>query len=201
MADPIEFWFDFSSPYAYFAQDKIDEVGQKFGDRETVWRPFLLGAVFKITGVPPLVEIPMKGDYCKEDWERLARYQGLPWTMPEPFPIATVAAARAFYWLEEAHPDKAKPFAQACFSTYYGEGVQIGKPEEVVAVAEKVGIDGAELADAIQRPEIKDCLRQRVEEAVEKEIFGSPMFILDGQRFWGSDRIWMVKKWLQRGGW
>jgi 2-hydroxychromene-2-carboxylate isomerase len=201
MSDPIEFWFDFSSPYAYFAQDKIDEVGLKFGERETVWRPFLLGAVFKITGMPPLVQIPMKGDYCIEDWERLARYQDLPWQMPDPFPIATVAAARAFYWLEGAHPDKAKPFAEACFRTYFGDGVQVGKPEEVIAVAESVGIDGEELGAAIQSPEVKDLLRQRVDEAVERKIFGSPMFIVDGERFWGSDRIWMVKKWLQRGGW
>ncbi|MRG72946.1 2-hydroxychromene-2-carboxylate isomerase [Alphaproteobacteria bacterium HT1-32] len=200
MADPIEFWFDFSSPYAYFAQAKIDDIGARHG-RETIWRPFLLGAVFKITGMPPLVEVPMKGEYCLEDWPRLARFQHLPWTMPDPFPIATIAAARAFYWLDETDPAKAKSFARACFDTYFGQGIQIGKPDEVAAVAEGVGVDGAALLDAIQQPEIKDKLRLNVEAAVEKQIFGSPMIIVDGERFWGSDRIWMVKKWLQSGGW
>ncbi len=200
MADPIEFWFDFSSPYAYFAQAKIDDIGARHG-RETIWRPFLLGAVFKITGMPPLVEVPMKGEYCLEDWLRLARFQHLPWTMPDPFPIATIAAARAFYWLDETDPAKAKSFARACFDTYFGQGIQIGKPDEVAAVAEGVGVDGAALLDAIQQPEIKDKLRLNVEAAVEKQIFGSPMIIVDGERFWGSDRIWMVKKWLQSGGW
>ncbi|MEQ9200223.1 MAG: 2-hydroxychromene-2-carboxylate isomerase [Rhodospirillales bacterium] len=200
MADPIEFWFDFSSPYAYFAQAKIDDIGARH-DRETVWRPFLLGAVFKITGMPPLVEVPMKGDYSRADWERLARFQHLPWTMPDPFPIATIAAARAFYWLDETDPAQAKSFAQACFDTYFGQGIQIGKPDEVAAVAETVGIDGAAMLKAIQQPEIKDKLRLNVEAAVEKQVFGSPMIIVDGERFWGSDRIWMVKKWLQSGGW
>lgn len=200
MADPIEFWFDFSSPYAYFAQAKIDDIGARHG-RETIWRPFLLGAVFKITGMPPLVEVPMKGEYCLEDWPRLARFQHLPWTMPDPFPIATITAARAFYWLDETDPAKAKSFARACFDTYFGQGIQIGKPDEVAAVAEGVGIDGAALLEAIQQPEIKDKLRLNVEAAVEKQIFGSPMIIVDGERFWGSDRIWMVKKWLQSGGW
>tara|TARA_R110000787_G_scaffold137458_9_gene250436 strand:- start:118614 stop:119216 length:603 start_codon:yes stop_codon:yes gene_type:complete len=200
MADPIEFWFDFSSPYAYFAQAKIDDIGARHG-RETIWRPFLLGAVFKITGMPPLVEVPMKGEYCLEDWPRLARFQHLPWTMPDPFPIATIAAARAFYWLDETDPAKAKSFAQACFDTYFGQGIQIGKPDEVAAVAEGIGVDGAALLEAIQQPEIKDKLRLNVEAAVEKQIFGSPMIIVDGERFWGSDRIWMVKKWLQSGGW
>ncbi len=200
MADPIEFWFDFSSPYAYFAQAKIDDIGARHG-RETIWRPFLLGAVFKITGMPPLVEVPMKGEYCLEDWPRLARFQHLPWTMPDPFPIATIAAARAFYWLDGTDPAKAKSFARACFDTYFGQGIQIGKPDEVAAVAEGVGVDGAALLEAIQQPEIKDKLRLNVEAAVEKQIFGSPMIIVDGERFWGSDRIWMVKKWLQSGGW
>ncbi len=200
MADPIEFWFDFSSPYAYFAQAKIDDIGARHG-RETIWRPFLLGAVFKITGMPPLVEVPMKGEYCLEDWPRLARFQHLPWTMPDPFPIATIAAARAFYWLDETDPAKAKSFARACFDTYFGQGIQVGKPDEVAAVAEGVGVDGAALLEAIQQPEIKDKLRLNVEAAVEKQIFGSPMIIVDGERFWGSDRIWMVKKWLQSGGW
>lgn len=200
MADPIEFWFDFSSPYAYFAQAKIDDIGARHG-RETIWRPFLLGAVFKITGMPPLVEVPMKGEYCLEDWPRLARFQHLPWTMPDPFPIATIAAARAFYWLDGTDPAKAKLFARACFDTYFGQGIQVGKPDEVAAVAEGVGVDGAALLEAIQQPEIKDKLRLNVEAAVEKQIFGSPMIIVDGERFWGSDRIWMVKKWLQSGGW
>lgn len=200
MTDPIEFWFDFSSPYAYFAQAKIDDIGARHG-RETIWRPFLLGAVFKITGMPPLVEVPMKGEYCLEDWPRLARFQHLPWTMPDPFPIATIAAARAFYWLDETDPAKAKSFARACFDIYFGQGIQIGKPDEVAAVAEGVGVDGAALLEAIQQPEIKDKLRLNVEAAVEKQIFGSPMIIVDGERFWGSDRIWMVKKWLQSGGW
>ena len=200
MTDPIEFWFDFSSPYAYFAQAKIDDIGARHG-RETIWRPFLLGAVFKITGMPPLVEVPMKGEYCLEDWPRLARFQHLPWTMPDPFPIATIAAARAFYWLDETDPAKAKSFARACFDTYFGQGIQVGKPDEVAAVAEGVGVDGAALLEAIQQPEIKDKLRLNVEAAVEKQIFGSPMIIVDGERFWGSDRIWMVKKWLQSGGW
>tara|TARA_R110002110_G_scaffold90632_7_gene235588 strand:+ start:2090 stop:2692 length:603 start_codon:yes stop_codon:yes gene_type:complete len=200
MADPIEFWFDFSSPYAYFAQAKIDDIGARHG-RETIWRPFLLGAVFKISGTPPLVDVPMKGEYCLEDWPRLARFQHLPWRMPDPFPIATIAAARAFYWLDETDPAKAKSFAQACFDSYFGKGIQIGKPDEVAAVAETVGIDGAALLEAIQQPEIKDKLRVNVEAAVEKQVFGSPMIIVDGERFWGSDRIWMVKKWLQSGGW
>ena len=193
MADPIEFWFDFSSPYAYFAQAKIDDIGARHG-RETIWRPFLLGAVFKITGMPPLVEVPMKGEYCLEDWPRLARFQHLPWTMPDPFPIATIAAARAFYWLDETDPAKAKSFARACFDTYFGQGIQVGKPDEVAAVAEGVGVDGAALLEAASQ--CRGCgreadIRLTDDHCRRRAILGLRSY-LDGQKVAAKRRLVMA---------
>ena len=78
MSNPIEFYFDFSSPYAYFAAQKIDELIEGF-DRTVEWKPMLLGVALKQTGSQPLAHIPMKGEYCVHDWERLARFQELPW--------------------------------------------------------------------------------------------------------------------------
>ena len=95
MSDPIRFYFDFSSPYSYFAAHKIDATVEGCG-RTCEWKPFLLGALFKITDSKPLTMIPMKGEYCRHDWERLAKMMDIPWTMPDPFPIPTQAAARAF---------------------------------------------------------------------------------------------------------
>jgi len=76
MAAPIEFYFDFSSPFGYLASEKIDQLAAKHG-REVMWRPFLLGAVFKITGGMPTMEVPIKGDYYKRDFPRSARYLGV----------------------------------------------------------------------------------------------------------------------------
>ena len=201
MSDPIEFWFDFSSPYAYFAQDKIDEVGQKFGDRETVWRPFLLGAVFKIPGMPPLVQIPMKGEYCIEDWERLARYQNLPWQLPDPFPIATVAAARIFYWIDGQDAGKAKAYAWDCFTTFFGEGRDISSKETVAAIAARQGFAEDDVIAACDNDAVKQQLKDETSAAIAKGVFGSPFIIVDGEGFWGADRLWMVKRWLKAGGW
>jgi 2-hydroxychromene-2-carboxylate isomerase len=100
MAESIDFYFDFSSPYGYFAAEKIDEIAARHA-RSVVWRPILLGAVFKITGQQPLPSIPLKSDYAKRDLERCARLFGLPFRIPSTFPIAGTAPSRAFYWLAD----------------------------------------------------------------------------------------------------
>ena len=88
MANPIDFYFDFSSPYGYFASAKIDELAAKHG-RTVTWRPILLGAVFKITGGQPLPTIPLKGSYAAHDLARSARLFKVPFKLPTKFPIGT----------------------------------------------------------------------------------------------------------------
>ena len=95
MPDPIDFYFDFSSPYGYLASRRIDALAAKHG-RTVNWRPHLIGAAFKATGSQPLLNIPMKGDYARIDIPRAARMHGVPFVMPERFPFLSVAAARAF---------------------------------------------------------------------------------------------------------
>ncbi|MDA1089099.1 MAG: 2-hydroxychromene-2-carboxylate isomerase [Proteobacteria bacterium] len=200
MSDPIQFYFDFSSPYGYFAALKIDDLAASF-DRDVVWRPMMLGAAMKVTGAQPLADVAIKGDYCKNDWDRLARFMEVPWTMPDPFPIATLAAARAFYWLDDLDPAWAKRFALAAYDTYFGQGQDITAPEVVADVAEPLGIDRNALLAAVQDQVIKQRLKDETAKAIEAGVFGSPFFLIDGESFWGADRLWMIRRWLKSGGW
>ena len=104
MTKELEFFFDFSSPYSYLASFKVDDLAEG-GGRVAAWKPFMLGATFKHSGNRPLTEQPLKGAYSKHDFDRVARYQGVPWTFPAVFPIATMAAARIFYWLDAEDPE------------------------------------------------------------------------------------------------
>jgi hypothetical protein len=115
MSKPIDFYFEFSSPYGYIASQIAEEVEARIG-RPMAWRPMLLGPVFKITGQQPLVEVPMKGEYSKRDFVRSARQHKLPFRYPEKFPIGTVAAVRAFYWVNERDPEQARKLAKALYS-------------------------------------------------------------------------------------
>ncbi len=200
MAAPIEFYFDFSSPYGYLAARRIEQVVEAY-DREILWKPFLLGALFKTTGAQPLLDIPLKGDYGRLDLARSARRYKAPFVLPETFPFMSVAACRAFYWLNESDPKAARALIAALYDTAFGAGRSIAEATEVAAVAKNLGHDPEEVLAALQEPRIKDLLRQEVEAAIAKGVFGSPYIIVDGEPFWGSDRLDDVALWLELGGW
>ena len=199
-AAPIEFYFEFSSPYGYIASQLADDLGKRTG-RPVAWRPLLLGPIFKATGQAPLVDIPMKGEYSKRDFVRSARFHGVDFAMPPKFPIGTVAAVRAFYWMDDRDPAQARSLARALYRAYFVEGRDIGAPEVVVEIARSLGVDGAALESALADPAVKDRARREVEAAMGRGVFGSPFFIVDGEPFWGNDRIPMLEEWLKRGGW
>ncbi len=200
MAAAIEFYFDFSSPYGYLAAQRIDEVVEGYG-REVAWKPFLLGALFKTTGSQPLLDIPMKGDYAHHDLARSARLFDIPFVLPETFPFMSVAACRATYWLGERDAADAKELAAALFGAAFGEGRSIGEPSEVAEIAAEMGHDADEMRAAVQDQRIKDLLRREVDAAIAKGAFGSPYIIVDGEPFWGFDRLDDVALWLEMGGW
>jgi len=200
MANAIDFYFDFSSPYGYFAATKIDDIAAKYG-RVVVWRPILLGAIFKITGQQPLPTIPLKGSYANHDLARSARLFGVPFKLPSKFPVAGQAPSRAFYWVGDRDPVLARTFAQALYRAYFAEDRDISSPEVTANVAAKLGVNRDELAQALNDPAVKERLKSEVDAAIERGVFGSPYIVVDGEPFWGSDRLDQVDKWLATGGW
>jgi 2-hydroxychromene-2-carboxylate isomerase len=197
---PIDFYFEFSSPYGYIASRIVDEFEKRVG-RPVNWRATLLGPVFKLTGQPPLIEIPMKGEYSKMDFSRSARLHKVPYKHPEKFPVGTVAAVRAFYWVADRDPAQSRALAKALYSAYFVEGRDISAPATVVEIAKSVGVDSAALAPALEDPAVKERARKEVDAAIAAGVFGSPFFVIDGERFWGVDRLAMVEDWSRTGGW
>lgn len=200
MANPIDFYFDFSSPYGYFASARIEELAAKHG-RSVNWRPILLGAVFKITGQQPLPSIPLKGSYANHDLARSARLFGLPYKFPTKFPVAGQAPSRAFYWVSDRDPRLAIRLAQALYHAYFVEDRDISSPEVTANVAAKLGVDKDQILHALGEPAVKQRLATEVDAAIERGVFGSPFFIIDKEPFWGSDRLDQIDRWLATGGW
>ena len=200
MAHPIDFYFDFSSPYGYFAASRIESIASRHS-RAVAWRPILLGAVFKVTGGQPLPSIPLKGDYAKIDMDRTARLLGLPFKLPSKFPIASTAPSRAFYYATNRDPALGKQLALALYAAYFEDDLDISSAEVTIEIATRSGFDKDEIARALNDPAIKDRLRREVDAAVSLGVFGSPYFMIDGEPFWGSDRLDQVELWLKTGGW
>jgi 2-hydroxychromene-2-carboxylate isomerase len=199
-AAPIDFYFEFSSPYGYIASQLADALEQRTG-RPLAWRPILLGPVFKATGQAPLVDIPLKGAYSKRDFERSARWHGVAYQHPAKFPIGTVAAMRSFYWTHDRDPAQARRLAKSLYSSFFAGGRDISDPAVVLDIAQSVGVDRAAVAQGLEEPSLKERAKKEVDAAMARGVFGSPFFIVDGEPFWGVDRIPMMEDWLRRGGW
>ena len=198
MANPMDFYFDYSSPYGYFAAMKIDDLAARHG-RSVNWKPILLGAVFKVTGGQPLPSLPLKGDYAKRDMARSARFLGIPFNYPARFPISSQAPARAFYWANERDPALARNLAKALYQAYFVADRDISSPETTADIAATLGLKRDEVLAAINDPAVKDRLRNEVDAAITLGVFGSPYIVIDGEAFWGVDRFDQIERWLGNG--
>ncbi|HJV80632.1 2-hydroxychromene-2-carboxylate isomerase [Noviherbaspirillum sp.] len=199
MSNAIDFYFDFSSPYGYFASTRIDHLAARY-DRKVNWHPLLLGAVFKTTGGVPLPMVPLKGEYAYRDFERSARFYGIPYQRPPAFPLATQLAARAMLWVRQAHGErKAVEFAQAVYRAYFVDGSNIADTDAIAAIAGKTGLDTAAVIDGANSAPVKEQLKADVDAAMSRGVFGSPFVIVDGEPFWGFDRFDQLEAFLKYG--
>jgi 2-hydroxychromene-2-carboxylate isomerase len=196
----IEFWFDFSSAYAYFAAADIEALAARVG-RTILWRPYMLGTAFKATGARGLSSTPLKRDYANRDWQRIARLKGLPFRLPVGHPFTALGAMRAFYWIEAQQAQAAPTFAARVFRRYYTEGLDTSDVAAVAPLVVDLGFAPDAVVEGALSPAIKERAKAISEDAVARGIFGSPFFIVDGEPFWGHDRMPMMEDWIARGGW
>lgn len=200
MSEPIEFWFDFSSPYAYFAAATIENRLASIG-RVIAWRPFLLGVLFQKTGMTSVSRTPLRGDYARHDWQRLSRVLRVPFSLPPHHPYPSQVVARTFYYLNAQGREPALRFAHAAFEGHFVHGKDLSAAPAVLALADALGLRDERLAAWLTSPDAKARLVAANEEAIGKGVFGSPFFIADGEPFWGWDRIGMLEQWLRDGRW
>lgn len=199
MPAPLEFHFDFSSPYGYLASEKIGALAARHG-RAVDWRPMLLGVAFKATGSQPLTMVPLKGAYTKHDLPRSARFHGVELAMPSRFPVATQAPARIVLWQRERDRGACAPLVKALYRAYFVANRDISDPDVAADVAAEAGANREGARAAIDDPAIKDALRRDVDDAIAKGVFGSPFVFVDGEPFWGIDRFDQIERWLAQGG-
>lgn len=197
MAEPIDFYFDFSSSYSYIGQHRVQELAKKH-EREIRWKPVALGAIFKALGSAPQSPETPKGSYVWKDVERSAADVGLAYHWPKPFPFNSLTAARAFYHIAKEDEAKAVEWARSVFDAAYAQGRDCSDPAELAAIAFDLGLDGEELLEATKQDEIKKKLQQETTEAMQKGVFGAPSFFVDGDMYWGADRIDQMHRFLDQ---
>jgi 2-hydroxychromene-2-carboxylate isomerase len=198
----IDFYFDFISPFGYFASLRIDELAAKYG-RSADWHSMLIGvSVVKVMGMKPLLDVPLKGPYIGHDARRYARRHGIALARdPGTAPVDPRPAGRAFNWLLQHRPDAARPFAQRVFAAYWLQGRDISLPEVVAESARDTGLAGAQIDEGIASEEAGRLLRGNVEASRARGVFGSPFFIVGDEPFFGVEKMELLEDWLASGGW
>ncbi|HSV19568.1 MAG TPA: 2-hydroxychromene-2-carboxylate isomerase [Casimicrobiaceae bacterium] len=200
MSAPLDFYFDFSSPYGFLAAQRIEALAERHG-RTVDWHPMLLGVAFKQTGSQPLTAVPLKGDYSKRDFARTARFHGIGgFRMPSRFPIPSQAPGRLVTWLKRDRPAAAAPVAKALYRAYFVDDRDVSNADIAADVAAEAGEPRDAARAAMDDAAIKDAFRQDVEAAIARGVFGSPFVFVDGEPFWGLDRFDQIDRWLATGG-
>ena len=192
----LEFFWDPASPYTYLASTQIEALAARTGV-QLVWKPFVLGAVFKAAGNQAPATIPAKGKHLFRDVMEWGQFYNVPVTMPNSFPVNGISALRCA--LVAQRSGKGGEFAKAVMHAHWGEGLDVSSPEVLASVCAKVGLDGPATLAATQDQDIKDELKANTEDAVARGAFGAPTMFVGTQMYWGNDRLQLLEWRLGQG--
>jgi 2-hydroxychromene-2-carboxylate isomerase len=196
MTKTVEFYFDVGSPAAYLAWMQMPRLCA--GARAQLdYKPMLLGGIFQATGNQSPMMIPAKGRYMMTDLERFARQAGIPFAHNPFFPINTLTLMRGATGLHVREPARMAPYVDAMYRAIWVDGKNMNDPAVVGGVLQAAGFDPTALLALASDPEVKDRLKAVTQEAVARGVFGAPTFFVDGQMYWGQDRLDFVKQALE----
>src|SRR5690606_19902729 len=133
----------------------------------------------------------------RRDFQRTAKLFGIPYTHPDPFPIATVSAARATLYVREQHPEKLATLVGKLYAGFFAQGRAINETSVVLDICAEAGLDRGALDGARAAARLKALLKSEVDHALAPGVFGSPFLIIDSEPFWRFDRFDHIEKWLQ----
>jgi len=196
MARTVEFFFDFGSPYSYLAYKALPGIAAAQG-AQIVWRPMLLGGVFKATGNHSPAEIPAKGKWSHLDLQRWAGRYGAVFRQNPHFPVNTLVLMRGAAGMQMRGTDFLK-YLETVFHAMWAEPHNLGDPAELAAVLQKAGFDAEAFLALVNDTTVKEQLKNNTEEAVVRGVFGAPTFFVGEEMFWGQDRLDFVAEALAR---
>lgn len=200
MSRSVDFYYDFSSPNAYFAALLLPGVAERTG-AQINYKPVLLGGIFKTLGTPPApgMSTPQKATAARDDMNRWSKKYEIPFKFPSTFPMNTVKALRLALAISEvAAADHAK-WCEAAFKAYWVDDQNISDEAVLTELLKNNGFDVEALLKRITEPELKDKLKAETQAAVERQVFGAPTMFVGEELFFGKDRLDFVEDALKAG--
>lgn len=191
MSKRVEFFYDYLSPFSYLADTRLPEIARRTG-AEIAYRPILMGAIMKSVGNAGPLSIPSKAAYNIAEFQRWAKRYGVPAQFSPYFPFNTIRIVRGAIAAQLV--GRFAKFHSAAFRAIWEQAQDLSKEEALQRLLNEAQIDPA----LIEGDEIKNRLRANVDEAVERGAFGAPTFFVNGEMFWGNDRLDFVEEALMR---
>ncbi|MBB24940.1 MAG: disulfide bond formation protein DsbA [Geminicoccus sp.] len=189
MSKTIDFYFDFASPASFLGYTQIEGIAERTG-AALVWKPMLLGGVFKATGNASPVLIPAKGRWMNDDIMRWAQRHGTSIIYPEGFPLNTLALMRGAvgYQLREGQ-ERFRLYVDLIYRAIWQRQIDLRDAKTLTGLLRDNDFDPDTFLLMVAEPEIKQALIAATEAAVERGVFGAPTFFVDGVMHFGQDRM------------
>lgn len=194
----MQVWIEFASTYSYVAVERVASLARDAGV-VIEWKPFLLGPIFREQGWndSPFNLYPRKGEYMWRDMQRLCARHGLPFRRPSQFPRSGLTAARITLAMADA--PGCGDFVRAVYRANFAEDRDIANWDVLVSLLCDMGHDPDPIVERASSGAIREGLKKQNEQAVELGLFGAPSFIVDGELFWGQDRLEDAIAWATHG--
>ena len=193
MPKTIEFFFDFGSPTTYLAHTQLPRIAREAG-AALVYRPMLLGGVFKATGNASPVMVPAKGRWMGQDIARWAQRWCVPFTFNPHFPINTLTLMRGAVGLQLRQPEDFARYVDTVFHAMWVAPQNLGDATVLAQTLRDAGFDADAFTALVGDAEVKAQLIANTDEAVARGAFGAPSCFVGNELFFGQDRLDFVRE-------
>jgi 2-hydroxychromene-2-carboxylate isomerase len=186
MIKPLEFYFDFISPYSFLAHKQIRKIENKEG-MKVIYKPVLLGGLHNLHGIKAPAFIPAKAKHMVRDCKLIAEKNNIRFKFNAYFPIRSLNLMRGVLVAEEDNVKKY--YIDNIFNTIWQDGINMNDSIVIQKILQNLNINPKTFSLRTTSSLIKDLLRKKTNEAFKKGVFGAPTFVVNDKIFWGQDRI------------
>ena len=188
----IEFYFDVGSPYSYIGFHRIQHIAEQY-QAEIIWKPMLLGGVFKATGNSSPMAVPAKARYSMRDLKRWSDLWQIPVQMNPYFPINTLQLMRLITAVQLFQPELFLNVLTGIFNAMFGQPRNLNDLNELIQLMQELGLEVAQVKSWLEDEKVKSELKVITEEAIERGVFGAPSWFVDDELYWGVDHLHFVE--------
>lgn len=201
MPKSVDYYFSPMSPWSHLGHARLREIAKRHGATVAV-KPVDYGRVFPVSGGLPLKQRPVqRQSYRMAELRRWRDFLGVPIQLePKYFPIPTDLAARTIIAAASAGSEKQLDLAGAIMKACWQDEQDISQPATLQSIANGAGLDGTALLQAAATPAMQAEYDRLTQEAIDRQVFGAPTYVVDGELFWGQDRLDFVDRALARQG-